>query len=236
GGNDTGVLNAHCYRYRELLSDHVGNQGTSGASGTVQVDAQAPANSISLSSVSPTGSALKAGSTVYFRGAAGGSFKLTNAVSDSESSPSSSATAALGGTTSGWTHTPSTVSSPAGGPYESSSFDWSAATTSAPPEVVTGADGAGNTTPSASLTFTNDSTAPTGGALTVNGNATYSSTGSFAIDVRTDYAETQSATESGLAASTLTRAAATLTSNSCGTYGSPTTLVGTPPPHTATRS
>ena len=51
---------------------------------------------------------------------------------------------------------------------------------------------------------------------------------SFTIDVRTDYAETQSATESGLASSTLTRAAATLTSNSCGTYGSPTTLVGTP--------
>jgi Bacterial Ig domain/Bacterial Ig-like domain len=228
GGNDTSVLNGYCYQYRELLSDHVGNQGTSATSYVVKVDTQGPTNSLSLSSVSPTGSALKIGSTVYYRGAAAGSFKLTNAVTDSESSPASSATAAFGGTTAGWSHTPSTVSTPAGGAYESNAFDWSAGTTSSPTEVVTGADGAGNTTASATLTFTSDSTAPAGGALTVNGGATYSTNGSFAIDVRTDYSETQSATESGLASSTLTRESATLTNDSCGTFGSSTTIIGTP--------
>src|SRR6266511_2131571 len=59
GGNDTSVSNGECYQYRELLSDRVGNQGTSAASNIARVDAQAPANSISLSSVSPAGSALK---------------------------------------------------------------------------------------------------------------------------------------------------------------------------------
>ncbi|HTL23333.1 MAG TPA: chitobiase/beta-hexosaminidase C-terminal domain-containing protein, partial [Mycobacteriales bacterium] len=230
GGNDTTVLSGHCYEYREKLSDHVGNQGTSGASSVAKVDTQAPANSLSLSNLSPSGSALKVGTRVYYRGAVtgGGSFKLTNAVTDGESAPASSATAALGGTTSGWTHTPSTVSTPAGGPYDSNAFSWSQGTTSSPTEVVTAADAAGNTTAAPSLTFTNDSNAPTGGALTVNGGATWSTTGNFNIDTRTDYTETQSANESGLASSTLTRASASLTNNSCGTYGSPTTIVGSP--------
>ena len=221
------MTNGHCYEYRELLSDHVGNQGTSGASNVAKVDSQGPANSIALSNVSPAGSALKNGSTVYYRGSAAGSFKLTNSVTDGESGPASSASAALGGTTGGWSHTPSTVSTPSGGPYDSNTFSWSAGSTSTPTEVLTAADQAGNTTSSATLTFTNDSNAPTGGALTVNGTAatgggssSYSASGSFPIDVRTDYTETQSGSESGLASSTLTRASATLTANSCGSFGS----------------
>jgi hypothetical protein len=230
GGNDTSVVNGHCFEYREKLSDHVGNQGTSGASAVAKVDTQGPANSLSLSNVSPAGSALEVGTRVYYRGSAtgGGSFKLTNAVSDGESGPASSATAALGGTTSGWSHTPSTVSTPAGGPYDSNAFSWAQGTTSSPTEIVTAADGAGNTTAASTLTFTDDSNAPTGGALVVNGGAAYSTTGSFPIDTRTDYSETQSTTESGLASSTLTRAAASLTNDSCGTYGSPSTIVGSP--------
>src|SRR5207244_7239153 len=89
----------------------------------------------------------------------------------------------------------------------------------------------GNTT----FDVTADSSAPTAGALTVNGtaatgggSASYDTDGSFAIDARTDYAETASATESGLASSTLTRESATLSSDSCGGFGSATTLAGTP--------
>ena len=93
---------------------------------------------------------------------------------------------------------------------------------------MTGADAAGNTTGAAALTFTNDSNPPTGGALTVNGGSIYSTTGSFPIDVRTDYSEAQSATESGLASSTLTRASASLTNDSCGGYSAPTTISGAP--------
>ena len=234
-GNDTTVTNGHCYEYRELLSDHVGNQGTSGASNIAKVDSQGPANSIALSNVSPVGTALKNGSTVYYRGSAVGSFKLTNGVTDGESGPASSASAALGGTTGGWSHTPSTVSTPSGGPYDSNTFSWNAGTTSTPTEVLTAADQAGNTTSSATLTFANDSNAPAGGALTVNGTAatgggssSYSATGSFPIDVRTNYTEAQSGSESGLASSTLTRESATLTANSCGSFGSASTITGAP--------
>src|SRR5262249_22801281 len=123
-GNDTGVLNGHCYVYREQLTDNVGNLGSSAASNAAKVDTAGPTSSLTLSSV--TGNASKVGNTVFYRGSAGGSFKLTNAVSDAESAPASSATAALGGTTTGWSHTPSTVSSPAGGPYDSNTFSWSA--------------------------------------------------------------------------------------------------------------
>jgi len=217
GGNDTSVTSGHCYEYRELLSDHVGNQGTSGTSNIAKVDSQAPVNSITLSSVSPAGSAVRNGSTIYYRGSIAGSFKLTNAVSDADSGPASSTTATLGGTTTGWSHSASTVSSPGAGPYESNGFSWNSGTTSAPTEVVTGADTAGNTTDSATLTFTNDSTAPSGGALTVDGVAatgatpvSYDAAGSFPIDVRTDYSE--SGGESGLSSSTLVRTSAAFSS------------------------
>src|SRR5262249_39053456 len=165
GGNDTGVTSGHCYEYRELLSDRVGNQGTSSASNVAKVDTAGPTNSMSLSAVS--GGAYGSGTTLYYRGSSAGSFKLTNAVADGESGPASSATAALGGTTSGWSHTPSTVSTPAGGPYDSNTFSWNAGTSSSPTEVVTGADAAGNTTAASTLTFTSDSTAPSVTAPTV---------------------------------------------------------------------
>ena len=234
GGNDTTVLSGHCYRYRELLSDHVGNQGTSAASSVAKVDTQGPGNSLSTSSVSPAGSVYKSGATIFYRGSAAGSFKLTNAVTDGESGPASSATGALGGTSTGWSHSASTVSSPAGGPYESNAFNWNSGTTSSPTEVVTGADSAGNTTASSTLTLTNDSAAPTGGALTVNnvaatpiGPVSYDTDGSFPIDVRTDY--TEPGGESGLAASTLVRTSASFSSaDTCGSFGSPVTVVGSP--------
>jgi hypothetical protein len=49
---------------------------------------------------------------------------------------------------------------PSGGPYVSNLFSWSAGTSSSPTEIVTGADAAGNTTATPSLTLTNDATAP----------------------------------------------------------------------------
>ena len=234
GGSDTGVTNGHCYEYRELLADRVGNQGTSAVSNIAKVDSQGPSNSLATSSASPAGSVFKSGATIFYRGAAAGSFKLTNTVSDTESGPASSTTAALGGTTSGWSHTSSTVSSPGGGPFESNSFAWNAGTTSSPTEVVTGADTAGNTTGSSTLTFTNDSTAPAGGALTVNAvpatgaiPQSYDADGSFPIDARTDYSETGG--ESGLASSTLVRTNASFSSpDTCGAFGSPITIVGNP--------
>jgi len=105
--------------------------------------------------------AVRTGTTIYYHGSAGGSFTLTNALADAGSGPASSSTAALGGTSTGWTHSPSTVSTPAGGPYVSTTFTWAAGATSSPTEVVTGRDVLGNST-TTTLTFVNDSTAPTG--------------------------------------------------------------------------
>ena len=78
GGNDTTVVSGKCYRYRELLSDSVGNQGASGASSTAKVDTSAPAApSLSYGSLA---NAAVTGDTVYFRPSAGnGQFQVTAA-------------------------------------------------------------------------------------------------------------------------------------------------------------
>ncbi len=228
------------YTVSSYATDTFGNVQPTATSTTFAVDRTAPANALTLVSTSPAGSSFKSGYTIYYRGTgggSGGSFKLRNIVSDGGSGPASSSTAALGGTATGWSHTPSTVSSPAGGPYDSNTFTWSEGASSTPTEVVTGADAAGNTTAAAALTFTNDSAAPTGGALTVNGVAasgagstSSSATGSFTIGTRTDYTDAGS----GLATSTLTRQTATLTSSNgiaagtCGSFGTATTITGSP--------
>src|SRR5262249_14652727 len=152
--------------------DNVGNVGSSAASGAAKVDTDGPTSSLTL--LSDTGNAYKVGNTVFYRGSAGGSFKLTNAVTDAESGPASSATAALGGTTNGWSHTPSTVSTPAGGPYDSNTFSWGARASSSPTETRTAADTAGNSAAAPTLTFTNDTNAPAttiqcNGAACLNG-------------------------------------------------------------------
>ncbi len=79
-----------------------------------------------------------------------------------------------------------------------------------------------------------DTTPPSGGALKVNGtpaseggSSSYNTSGSFAIE-RTDYSEEKTKTQSGLASSTLTLASATLASNTCGTFGTPSTISASP--------
>lgn len=209
---------AGSYSYRTVAAYRTWST-PSNAAGPVAytTDTTAPTNAITLSSI--TGGAYKSGSTVFYRGAAIGSFKLTNAVADSgPATPGSSQTAALTGTSTGWSHTPSTVSTPTGGPYVSNAFSWSAATSTSPVETVTGSDTAGNTAATA-LTFTNDSVAPAGGAVDatglVGGGARYSTTTSLSIAFTTG-------TDGGAGLATgaqLLRASATLTNGTCGTYG-----------------
>jgi Bacterial Ig domain len=238
-GVDASTLDDGTITITAKATSSYGDNSAGSASLTRTKDTAGPSNSLTLVSQSPAGSAFRSGTTIYYRGTgggSGGSFRIQNAVSDAASGPASSATAALGGSTSGWTHNPSTVSTPSGGPYVSNAFSWTEGASSSPTEVVTGADAAGNTTATAALAFTNDSTAPTGGALTVNGQVAtaggstgYDNTGSFSI-TRTDY-DTDAG--SGVGSSVLTREAAALTSTglpdgTCGTYGTPTTITGTP--------
>lgn len=181
----------------------------SATSATVVVDATAPTNSITVTGV--TGGASLSGTTVYYRGSAAGSFTLTNAVADAGSGPASSQTAALTGIATGWTHTPSTVTAPAGGPYVSNPFVWTAATTSGPGEVVTGRDVAGNTA-TTSLTFVNDSSAPSAGTISF---ADGYQAGRFVDVTFTSGVDGGS----GIATRQLQRATAALTAGTCGTFG-----------------
>ncbi len=133
-------------------------------------DVTAPSNSITITNGGGTSymtAASGATGTVYYNGTNAGSFQLQNAVSDGQSGPASSTFPALGGTTTGWSHTaPGTITSPTGGPYNSggspNNFSWSAGTSSSPTEAIAGADNGGNTA-TTTLTFTNDTaaTAPT---------------------------------------------------------------------------
>ncbi len=180
----------------------------SAKSTTVVVETTAPANAITLSGI--TGGAFKSANTIYYRGVASGSFALTNAVTDAGSGPASSQTAALGGTTTGWTHTPSTVTTPAGGPYVSNSFSWTPGTTSGPTELVTGRDVAGNSV-GTTLTFADDSTAPSAGTVSYPSGVQSGRSVPVTFTTGTDGG-------SGIATRQLQRQSATLTGGVCGSY------------------
>jgi hypothetical protein len=186
-----------------------GPESARSAAVTVNVDTTAPTNSITLSSV--TGGAFLTGTTVYYRGSAAGGFRLTNAVADGGSGPASSSTAALSGTSAGWAHTASTVSTPTGGPYVSNPFSWASGTTSSPGETVTGRDVAGNTA-AASLTFSNDSTPPTAGTIGYTDGFASGRSASISFTTGTDAG-------SGVATKRLQRAVASINGTSCGPFG-----------------
>jgi hypothetical protein len=201
--------------------DNAGNASTVYTQ-QVKIDTVAPSNAIALSNI--TGNALLSGTTVYYRGVNAGSFTITNSVTDANSGASSSATAALGGTTTGWSHTPSSV----GSPYVSNAFSWTAGASSSPTENVTGTDAAGNTAVTG-LTYTNDSAGPTGGAVDATGLVGTGSRYRTALSVSVSFS-TGADGGAGLAASgrKLYRATGTLTGGVCGSYGTATLLATDP--------
>src|SRR5262249_45178368 len=161
--------------------------------------------------------------TVYYRGTAAGSFRITNAVSDAVSGPASSATSTLAGGSGGWSHAASLVSTPGGGPYVSNLFSWNAGTTSSPAEPGTGRDVADNFA-STTLNFVDDSTGPIGGSVAATGLG--GTGGRYATSTALNIAFGKGTDSgSGVAATgaTLLRASATLASDglgngACGTY------------------
>jgi hypothetical protein len=224
--------------------DRAGNEESPHKTVHIKLDSVAPTNSLSLGAASR---ALLSGSTVYFNSGLSGSFTLTNTVSDTTSGPASATFPLVSAVN--WTHAAETVSTPSGGPFTSSTYSWTAGagTPAGAQATFTSADKAGNSGAGTSLTFVPDTTAPTGGAVSVNGTAasaggstSTSTSTSFAIGSRADYAEAQSASQSGLASSMLTIQSETLTGNTCGApgsggaYTSPTTISGTSNPAIAT--
>ncbi len=217
--------------------DKAGNTESPHHSTHIKLDSVAPTSALTAGSASH---ALLSGSRLYFNSAVPGSFTLTNSASDATSGPASATFPLV--SAAGWTHAAETVTSPSGGPYTSSSYSWTggAEAPSGASTTFTSQDNAGNVSANTVLTFVADTTAPTGGAVSVNGTAasaggstSTSTSTSFAIGSRTNYAETQSASQSGLASSTLTIQSETLTGNVCGAagsggpYASATTISGT---------
>jgi DNA-binding beta-propeller fold protein YncE len=245
-GAGTDTVNA----YVDLNNDGTDDPGdpSDSATVTVFVDTTPPTNSLSLSAGSSApADAYLSGSTLYYNGSSAGSFSLTDAVSDPVSSPVSATFPAIA--TAGWAHGAETVTSGSGSAptidYTSSAVSWTVNPGNPTGYAVSSKDRAGNSATTPPLIFVNDTTAPTGGALSVNGtpasglgsaSTTASTSASFAINSRTDYSEAQTATESGLASSTLTVQSESLAASSCGAPGSggpfttPTTVTGTTQP------
>ncbi|GAB3402687.1 hypothetical protein GCM10027515_12720 [Schumannella luteola] len=176
---------------------------------TAAADTTPPVHSFSLGSV--TGAALGSGTTantIYYRGVVAGSFTLVDALSDTGSGPASISTGQIMGT--GFTHSQSNVTS--GPPYTSAPVSWTAGTTASPTWGVDGFDKAGNRAP-ATLTFVNDSAAPTGGAISYANGVTRASTVAVQITAVTD------GSGSGLATRTLQQNIGTLTGTTCSAWG-----------------
>ncbi len=189
---------------------------------------QAPPSKPALTLSGASGETLIAGSTVYTNPQSGnaGGFTVSAATSDPLSSIKNIVFPSLSGYSSGGGTLTAT-------PFQSS-YAWSGAGASASgAQSVTVTNNAGLSS-SSSFEVVPDTTAPSGGALSVNGMAagstatsSYNTTGSFAI-ARSDYTETQSPSQSGLRSSTLTVSSAPLSGNVCGAYGPATVLAGSP--------
>jgi PKD repeat protein len=213
-----------CYRYTLTGTDNAGNSAS--VTTTVMVDTTPPSTpTVAFSGLSGNTYYNAPTNTLYFRPASGGAFTVTASSTDAT-------TGILGYTFSslvayGFTGTQT-------GDQDVFAFGASATQPpSAPTVAATNNAGAGSAT--ATYNLVSDTTAPTGGAVTVNatsataaGSSSYSKTGSFTIGTRTEYAEAQSTTQSGLASSTLTVASATLAGGTCGTFGTATTIAGAP--------
>jgi hypothetical protein len=214
-----------CYEYRYLISDNVGNQATYTSATIVKVDQVPPTNTVSI--VNATGAVSEfGGATLYYKGDAAGSFKYVDAVADAESGPASTDFPSL--STTGWTHAAETVSTPAGGPYVSSTFSWTANPGVPPLSYLVGRDAAGKIW-DAAITFISDTASPTGGSISYTDGVVDSAS----IPIALNHGIDAPVDGSGLDATTvLKRDAATLntTTETCGafagTFATTVTLVG----------
>ena len=203
-----------CYRYTLTGTDNVGNAST--ITTVVKVDLTDP-TAPSLVLADTSADVHTTGTTAFYRPAGSGSFDVTASSTDGQSGIASYTFPTLtgftlSGTGGARTYTLATPTEPDGA------------------KTVTTTNNAGRTNNS-TFTLTADTTAPAGGALTVNGGVasgggsqSYDNDGTFTIGLRTDYTDALS----GIATSTLTREDGTLSADACSAYGAPSTLVGSP--------
>ncbi len=152
---DTGGTTGNCYEYRYLISDAVGNQSAPYTSANVvKLDTQAPSQAFTLTS--PVNASLT-GTTLYYNGGLPGSFKFVDTLTDVVSGVTSATFPSIA--TTGWTHLTETQNGV--GPFTSTSFSWTATPSTPSGYSVSATDVAGNTA-GVGITFTSDTTPPTG--------------------------------------------------------------------------
>ncbi len=209
--SDSHASSGNCYKYQYLISDAVGNQSAPYTSASVaKLDTQAPSQAFSLTS--PVNAYFNvATTTLYYNGGSAGSFKLIDALVDPTSGVASATFPAIA--TTGWTHATETPTTPAGGPFTSASFSWTASPTNPSGYTVTGTDAAGNSGGSA-ITFVSDTTAPTGGSITSSSGVL--NTASVTVAASGTLADSQS----GVAGAVIKRDQVALSTptEACGTF------------------
>ncbi len=183
-------------------------------------DSSAPTHSLSVTSVSGK-TAFKAGSnTLYYLGSSAGSFKVKDTITDSGSGPLQVTYPLV--STSGWTHPAETVT--AAPSFTSSTYSWTAGSTTSPGAQSIIAEDKALQTATATLTLTNDTTGPTGQTVALSGGPNFSTLSVPLTLVKGSDAGAGVDGASGL----VERAAATATNGICGTFGpwAPVTLAG----------
>ncbi len=210
-----------CYRYTLTGVDNAGN--TASIATVVKVDTSSPTTpTLSFGGLSPATFYNATSNTLYFNPTRSGGFTVVASSSDETSGIANYAFSPLA--VDGFTETQT-------GGQNVYAFGVSAVAPANPP-TVSATNGVGAISANATYHLVSDASTPTGGALTVNGvgasaagTSSFSKATSFTIATRTDY---NADTGSGLASSTLTRAAGTLSNNSCSNYGTPVTITGNP--------
>ena len=183
-------------------------------------DVTPPTNTITLASA--TGAYL-AGTTLYYRPAAAGSFTLSSAVADGGSGPDLAVYPLVIQTD--WTHLLEAVGTPAAGPYVSSAFTWTNAASGNFNVVVTAADAwTPANTSITTLNVTEDSTAPTGHSVTVTGGPVLNALSiPFVLGDGSD-----AGAGIDTASRSVTRQVASLTNGVCGSFSDDAFAVSSP--------
>jgi hypothetical protein len=212
----------------------VGTWTTHGdASATVAADRQPP--TLALAAANADHAFLAAGPDhrLFFSPADAGGLALLATVDDAESGPASVTFPAVAA--QGWSHPAETVTAgtpgPGGTTFLSSPFRFQPGASVPAGVQVVGTDNRGNTT-ALNVSVVADGTAPTGGALRVNGVAATGSGSTsyaslpFSVDSISPFQEAASPTQSGLEAVTLQRSTGVPTNGVCGSFDSPIDITG----------
>ena len=224
--SDTVPTDRRCYRYRYLVSDHVGNVATY-SSPDIKVIA-VPAGSLApsaatLSAATGVSSQAISGSTVYYNPAQSGSFNVDSSSTAPYTGIAQLSFPPIAGFTGG-----GTVTSPFAGSTFRSTYAWSAngASPSPGPQPITATNNAGGTASNpAAFSVIKDDVGPSGGAVDAIGlggtGGRYATSTTLGIGFTPG---TDAGAGSAPTGARLSRASASLTSNgtvngTCGPFG-----------------